>query len=296
MTARTPVAFPSQASGGSAVDALAVGDEPRGIVKLMSAGDAQRLTQHIKLTASGVRNGLFKLRNLIDEAKHSNVWNVLGFASWTSYLADTLGEEPMRVSREERLELVGYLAGEGLSTRAIAPIVGASHMTIARDLETSSGVTNVTPDEPSVESPSTPEAVAAPADSPDLGVATINLATGEITEPTITERTVTETTRTITGLDGKTYTSPKPREPKPVLAGDSLAKFDAESNSKSLGEALRVLERIASPSHRDHMLTIWWPEGREAVAPTARDLFTPGHLRDFATALLKFADELEARS
>ena len=134
MTVRQPVAFPAASSGESAVDAFTLGEAPHGIVTLLSAGEAQRLTQHIKLTASGVRNGLFKLRNLIEEAKRSNVWNVLGFASWTAYLADVLGDEPMRVSREERIELVSYLAGEGLSTRAIAPIVGVDRKTVERDV------------------------------------------------------------------------------------------------------------------------------------------------------------------
>lgn len=40
-------------------------------------------------------------------------------------------------------ELIGYLAGEGLSTRAIAPIVGVAHKTVARDLE--APVSNDTP-------------------------------------------------------------------------------------------------------------------------------------------------------
>lgn len=35
------------------------------------------------------------------------------------------------------VELVGYLAGEGMSTRAIAPIVGASQRTVADDLQVS---------------------------------------------------------------------------------------------------------------------------------------------------------------
>ena len=100
---------------------------------LLSSAEAQRLTQRIKITASTVRDNLFKLRNLVDEAKSSNVWNVLGHESWTAYLVDTLGSEPMRLGRDERRELVEYLSGEGMSTRAIAPIVGASVGTIHAD-------------------------------------------------------------------------------------------------------------------------------------------------------------------
>ncbi len=38
------------------------------------------------------------------------------------------------MTRDQRQELVGYLAGEGMSTRAIAPIVGTTHSTVVRDL------------------------------------------------------------------------------------------------------------------------------------------------------------------
>lgn len=144
------------------------------VVKILSPGEAQRLTQQIKLTASGVRNGLFKLRNLIDEAKASNVWNILGYPSWTAYLVDALGDEPLRVSRDERHEIVGFLAGEGLSTRAIAPIVGVDNATVHRDL---GRVADATPD---------------------------TAVTGEVT-PAVT--------REVTGLDGKTYPQPETRKP-----------------------------------------------------------------------------------
>src|SRR5690606_2387074 len=115
------------------------------IVVPLSEKEARRLTERIKLTAGPIRDNSFKLRNLLDEARNSNAWQVLGFASWTAYLADTLAEQPMRVSREERQELVGYLAGEGLSTRAIAPIVGVDRKTIERGIR---GGANVPPVEP----------------------------------------------------------------------------------------------------------------------------------------------------
>ncbi len=52
---------------------------------------------------------------------------------WTAYLADTLADEPMRLGREERQELVGYLSGEGLSRAAIATAVDVPERTIQRD-------------------------------------------------------------------------------------------------------------------------------------------------------------------
>ena len=53
------------------------------------------------------------------------------------------GDEPLRLARDDRKELVGILAAEGMSTRAIAPIVGVDRKTIERDI---SGATNVAPE------------------------------------------------------------------------------------------------------------------------------------------------------
>lgn len=42
---------------------------------------------------------------------------------------------PHPLARDDRKELVGLLAAEGMSTRAIAPIVGASDQTVRADIE-----------------------------------------------------------------------------------------------------------------------------------------------------------------
>ena len=57
----------------------------------------------------------------------------LGYASWPAYLADVLGETPLRLERDVRQELVAELTAQGMSTRAIAPIVGASVAQVKRD-------------------------------------------------------------------------------------------------------------------------------------------------------------------
>lgn len=187
---------------------------------LLSPGDAQRLTQRIKLTASSVRDGMFKLRNLVEEAKRSNVWQVLGFPSWTAYLADTLADEPMRLGRDERQELVGYLAGEGLSTRAIAPIVGVSQKTIDRDVR---------------------ESFDSPAPEPEVEA---DLVTGEVIEPgaaqvpdavTAPVEATPTPPRAVTGLDGKTYTTPVTKPKRRSIVDDA---FTANR------ELFRAIERV----------------------------------------------------
>jgi transposase len=105
-------------------------------VFIMDPADARRLTERIRITAHNARDAIEKLQLLVEEAKQGNAHHALGYASWTAYLADVLGEEPLRLARDERRQLVGYLAGEGMSTRAIAPIVGvASNKTVYNDLK-----------------------------------------------------------------------------------------------------------------------------------------------------------------
>lgn len=232
MSARRPVPAPTKHGGSSVVDAIGEVAVPN-VVKLLSQTEAERMTREIKLTASGIRNNLFKLRNQIDVAKASNVWNMMGFPSWTAYLSDTLAEEPMRVSREERLELVGYLAGEGMSARAIAPIVGVSKSQVANDIvEVSTsgrqhelaGLPNPAPmfDAPTdsdAPQPSDPE-MAAPA-APLGGAA-------------------------IAGMDGKTYQRPQPPAPRRTSIVD-----DARNAGYQLRKTIERLDRIRNDDRFD---------------------------------------------
>lgn len=235
---------------------------------LLSPGEAQRLTQRIKLTASSVRDGMFKLRNLVEEAKRSNVWQVLGYQSWTAYLADTLADEPMRLGRDERQELVGYLAGEGLSTRAIAPIVGVDRKTIERDIrggtnvppapgspvEKSITVAPVTPGEPVAarvdEAPTSPRAVTKLPHMTDEDAAAFNAITVDEAgaffatdplpndAPSVNWEAATVPVREITGLDGKTYTTKAPTERRTSILDD------ARNAAWQLRKAIERLERI----------------------------------------------------
>lgn len=98
---------------------------------------ARKLTEKIRITAHNYADARQKLQQYVAEAKAGNAHLALGYASWTAYLSEVLGEEPMRLARGERQEMVQMLSAEGMSTRAIAPIVGASFKTVARDIEPS---------------------------------------------------------------------------------------------------------------------------------------------------------------
>lgn len=108
---------------------------PADLLPVMDPTEARRLTERIRLTATTFADSRERLIELVGQAKAGNAHLALGYGSWTDYLADVLGDEPLRLARDERRELVAALSAEGMSTRAIAPIVGAAPKTIARDLE-----------------------------------------------------------------------------------------------------------------------------------------------------------------
>lgn len=104
------------------------------LLPVMDPADARRLTERIRLTATTFAESRDKLIDLVGQAKAGNAHVALGYGSWTDYLADVLGDEPLRLARDDRRELVAALAAEGMSTRAIAPIVGVGDSTVQRDL------------------------------------------------------------------------------------------------------------------------------------------------------------------
>lgn len=104
------------------------------VMRMVTKGEAERLTERIKLTIESIDTSLVKLRNLVDEAQNSNTWQMLGFASWTAYVASLFEGRKVALGREDRQTLTTMLADQGMSTRAIAPIVGASQRTVANDV------------------------------------------------------------------------------------------------------------------------------------------------------------------
>lgn len=113
----------------------------------MSEREARKLTERIRVTAHNYTEAKEKLLALVQEAKDGGAHEALGYKSWTAYLAEVLGDEPLRLARDDRQEMVKALSAEGMSTRAIAPIVGASREQVRRDISTD---TFVSVDEPRI--------------------------------------------------------------------------------------------------------------------------------------------------
>lgn len=187
-------------------------------VTISTEAEARRRQERLRLLAGTVRDGIDQIGALVTEAKESNDHEALGYASWTAYLADTLGAEAMRLDRAERREVVALLAGEGMSSRAIAPIVGVTDRAVRKDI---AEVGTVFPPAPPVEAPTR-----APGGG-HLGHA------GEPTPPFVT------------GLDGKAYSRPEPRETskprQPPRRALTDQFFDA---AYDLGRAVEKVHRL----------------------------------------------------
>jgi hypothetical protein len=101
--------------------------------------EAEQLTADIALSIEHVHA-------LILRAYEGRAWIALGYATWSEYVDARFPVRSRTLPRQERMELVMELRERGLSTRAIAPVVGADQATVVRDIaatDASASVDNV---------------------------------------------------------------------------------------------------------------------------------------------------------
>lgn len=242
----------------------------------MSEQDARRITERIRATAINARESLEKLQHLLTQARDGDAWSVLGYNSWTAYLADVMGEQPLRLPRDQRQEIVGYLAGEGMSNRATAEVVGATEGTIRNDLRAIAGAQNYAP-APIVGASHMQVQRDRAAVTNVPPAPTANTTTGEVSDDYVTDQTELDSPATeqgepepeverpsptalppVTGLDGKTYTRTEPTKPRRTPLPDSIrnAVLGAETKLTTL---------------RDLTRDDRWSRNAEEVAPRLRN-------------------------
>lgn len=236
--------------------------------RTMTRDEAERLTERIRLTATSFMETRDKLAALIREAQEGRAHEALGFASWTAYVAAVCSDTPlMRLSRDERRVIVADLAEQGMSTRAIAPVVGVSQRTVNRDMRTSAPESFDSPDAAGVpnETPA-PHALAAHTFEPSPWDPAIDRDTGEIK------------TAAVTGLDGKTYQRPEPKERTPKR------RPLAETTRRALLALNDATEKLAIEINDDR-----FPQNKDELAPLYRNQLTyvietcQGYLDDILT-------------
>lgn len=139
--------------------------------------------------------------------------------------------------------MVRALSAEGMSARAIAPILGVSDMQVGRDIK--AGATNVAP----APRPRYAEPTEAQMDA--YAASYVNTETGELTD-----------TPSITGMDGKQYARPDPAEaPKPKRRPiTDQGRHVGAATERNTGTGNNHSSRPPAPTHAPHT-------GRESAPP-----------------------------
>lgn len=99
-----------------------------------AAVSAAELDRQLRAQARCVAAHIERFRELIEEAKASEIHLALGFPSWPAYVVDVVCGAMPKLRLGDRRELVAVLAGTGMSQYAISQVLGIGWSTVNRDL------------------------------------------------------------------------------------------------------------------------------------------------------------------
>ncbi len=197
--------------------------------KALTEPEAARLTTKIQLRLGMIADSIDVVLPMIEEAKSGNAHEVLGYRSWTEYVSDKFGGTLTRVGKSERLPVVKLLAGQGMSTRAIASVVGVSKSQVAEDVSSSGHLP-----------------VEATDNQLDNQVITEARTNGSNVEQKIAANN-------IDGIDGKSYTRPLRRSQRAAIIRDLAAqRYSSRQMVSRVGVLAPTVRKIA----RDHDIVI----------------------------------------
>ncbi len=221
----------------------------------LAVHEAEAITTAIAGHLDALAENYAAVLPLIREAIEKGVPEILGYRSVGEYVSDRFKGALTGLGIDVRREVVAELSGAGLSTRAIAPIVGVSNYTVHAD---QAGVRNQTP-------------------------AGVDPVTGEDCPPPVV------------GLDGKRYTrkAPAPVETAAERAAREERDNDRQ-HCHVMGRSLLWLSQFEHPESRHRSINEIWPAGADGASPPQREMHDPNRIRSVADALTTYADELEA--
>ena len=254
-------------------------DPATGEVVELTEAEARRLTERIRSALDRVSTAWADLAERITEAYQRRADLALGYGSWSEYAEAEL-KPAEGLAADVRRQLVGMLSAAGMSTRAIAPTVGASRMAVHRDLVAGVTERDTPPAAPERINPATGEVVPAPTYRPtdvtDWTPQEVNdLIDEDERELEAWKASTIAAPAKVVGLDGKTYTRPTPKAQAdrrtPLRDGFRDASLD-------LGKIVGRFERLAAD---DRMA-----RNKNEVARYANDLTLA------ADALQRIAEQL----
>lgn len=222
---------------------------------------AERRAERITLRLDNIADNYAAVMPMIREAIEKRDDIALGYNSPTAYVSDRFGGSLQRLGYEVRRSVVKELTEAGMSTRAIAPVVGVNQATVVRDL--ARGDASASP-EPLVNTETGEVSDDYVTDHADLDQelpaedGATSDDTGTKPSEAVESFPVPAPARSVTGLDGKTYTRPEPTKPRRTPLPDSIrnAVLGAETKLTTL---------------RDLTRDDRWPRNAEEVAPRLRN-------------------------
>ena len=174
--------------------------------------EARRLTERIRTRLDRVSTAWADLATSITEAYQRRADLALGYGSWAEYAEAEL-KPSEGLAADVRRQLVGMLSAQGMSTRAIGPVVGVTHKTVVKDRQV---VPEGPPAEPERINPATGEVVPGPTYRPtdvtDWTPQEVDdLIDADERELEAWKASTVPAPAKVVGLDGKTYARPEPK-------------------------------------------------------------------------------------
>ena len=211
-----------------------------------SRQEARRRLDQIKLLLGSMTDQANEVQAILDEARTSKDHLALGYQSWTAYMLGEYAGLLAELKSGNRREVVSSLTAAGMSTRAIAGVVGTSQKTVVKDLQ-SQVIPEVSPGDD----------LAYPFEcgshcSHSPICQRVKKTPQKITETKCdVEGHEDHVDRRVTGLDGKSYPVP----PKPVVEPKKPRRPALPDQFRTavwnLDKAIRRLEVIAADDRFD---------------------------------------------
>lgn len=107
---------------------------PEPTPRRLTRHEAQEVTSLIKMWARKAADDVDQLMRWVRAASEGEAHIALGYRSWPEYLIETIEGVVQVPDRGQRRELATWLTQQGMSTRAVAPILGISEGTVRNDL------------------------------------------------------------------------------------------------------------------------------------------------------------------
>lgn len=251
------------------------------LIEPLDRAEAERLTTRIRLRLDTIADNYVAVMPLIREAIERRAFAALGYTGVSQYVSECFGDALAHLGVEVRREVVRELTAAGMSTRAIAPVVGVTRQMVSKDLAATQVATELPPpaddDRAPTLSPAHLAGIAAAeaeAAAAEALAAVIERADETFTTPEPTDECAIPAPRPVTGLDGKTYH--RPAAPKP-------RRSPLTDTAREVGLDLRkVADRVARLAADDR-----FDANKDEVAAHLR-----GHLTHAAEVLADLLDRI----